>query len=74
MTRDLRALADTQFDLLVVGAGIYGATLAWDAAQRGLAVALIDRGDFGGGTSANSLKTVPCTVNQSLRIEDTSNR
>ena len=58
MTRDLRALADTQFDLLVVGAGIYGATLAWDAAQRGLAVALIDRGDFGGGTSANSLKTV----------------
>ncbi len=56
--RDLRALADTQFDLLVVGAGIYGATLAWDAAQRGLAVALIDRGDFGGGTSANSLKTV----------------
>ncbi|MEO2195286.1 MAG: FAD-dependent oxidoreductase, partial [bacterium] len=58
MTRDLRALADTQFDLLVVGAGIYGATLAWDAAQRGLSVALIDRGDFGGGTSANSLKTV----------------
>ena len=58
MTRDLRRLADTRFDLLIVGAGIYGATLAWDATQRGLSVALIDRGDFGGGTSANSMKTV----------------
>ena len=58
MRRNLRGLADTHFDLLIVGAGIYGATIAWDAAQRGLSVALIDRGDFGGGTSANSMKTV----------------
>ena len=58
MTRDLRGLADTRFDLLIVGAGIYGATIAWDASQRGLSVALIDRGDFGGGTSANSAKTI----------------
>ena len=47
-----------RFDLLIIGAGIYGATIAWDATQRGLSVALIDRGDFGGGTSANSAKTV----------------
>lgn len=58
MQRDLRRLADTHFDLLVVGAGIYGAAVACDAAQRGLSVALIDRGDFGGGTSFNSLKTL----------------
>jgi glycerol-3-phosphate dehydrogenase len=58
LIRDLRTLADTEFDLLVVGAGIYGAAIAWDAAQRGLTVALIDRADFGGGTSANSMKTV----------------
>ena len=58
MTRDLRGLVDTHFDLLIIGAGIYGATIAWDASQRGLSVALIDRGDFGGGTSANSAKTV----------------
>jgi glycerol-3-phosphate dehydrogenase len=56
--RDLRQLTDTEFDVLVVGAGIYGATIAWEATQRGLGVALIDRGDFGGGTSLNSLKTV----------------
>ncbi len=58
MTRDLGRLSDTTFDLLVIGAGIYGATIAWDAAQRGLSVALVERGDFGGATSANSLKTV----------------
>ena len=58
MKRDLRTLVDTRFDLLVVGAGIYGAAIAWDAVQRGLSVAIIDRGDFGGGTSANSMKTV----------------
>ena len=58
MVRDLRRLADSTFDLLVVGAGIYGALAAWDAAQRGLRVALIDRGDFGAGTSFNSHKTL----------------
>ena len=58
MVRDLRRLADTRFDVLVVGAGIYGAAAAWDAAQRGLSVALIDRGDFGGGTSFHNHKTL----------------
>jgi glycerol-3-phosphate dehydrogenase len=58
VTRDLRRLADSSFDLLVIGAGIYGATIAWDAALRGLSVALVERDDFGAATSANSLKTV----------------
>jgi glycerol-3-phosphate dehydrogenase len=58
MQRDLRGLADDRFDVLVIGAGIYGALAAWDATARGLRVALIDRGDFGGGTSFNSLKTL----------------
>ena len=44
--------------MVVVGGGIFGACAAWDAAQRGLSVALIERGDFGGATSANSLKMV----------------
>jgi len=56
--RDLQRLADTTFDLLVIGGGIYGTTAAWDAALRGLSVAIVDRADFGGGTSFNSAKTV----------------
>jgi glycerol-3-phosphate dehydrogenase len=56
--RDLPRLAEREFDVLVVGGGIYGLTTAYDAAQRGLAVAVIDRGDFGGATSFNHLKTI----------------
>ena len=58
MQRDLRMLADTRFDVLVVGAGFYGVTTAWDAAQRGLSVAIIDKDDFGAATSFNNLKTL----------------
>lgn len=58
MQRDLRRLADTKFDVIVVGAGFYGVTTAWDAAQRGLSVAIIDKDDFGAATSFNNLKTL----------------
>ncbi len=58
MARALAALAGREFDLLVVGGGITGAVATWDAAQRGLSVALLERGDFGGATSAESLKVV----------------
>jgi glycerol-3-phosphate dehydrogenase len=58
LIRDLPRLAEREFDVLVVGGGIYGLTIAYDAAQRGLSVALIDRGDFGAATSFNHLKTI----------------
>lgn len=58
MQRDLRRLADTKFDVVVVGAGFYGVAAAWDAAQRGLSVAIIDKGDFGAATSFNNFKTL----------------
>jgi glycerol-3-phosphate dehydrogenase len=58
MVRDLGRLADTRFDLVIVGAGFYGAIAAWDAVLRGLSVALIDKDDFGSGTSFNNLKTL----------------
>ncbi len=54
MLRDTQALASNSYDLLVVGAGVYGLFAAWDGAMRGLRVALIDRGDFGNATSSNS--------------------
>ena len=58
MKRDIDQLTSQTFDVVIVGGGIYGATAAWDAASRGLSVALIEKGDFGGATSANSLKTI----------------
>lgn len=58
LVRDLSALAARTVDLLVVGGGIYGLTVACDAAQRGLSVALIEKGDFGSGTSFNHLRTI----------------
>src|SRR5436305_370109 len=58
MNRDLEQLAGQTYDLLVVGGGIYGLTIAYDAAQRGLSVALIERDDFGSGASFNHLRTI----------------
>src|SRR6476661_3515801 len=58
MRRDLAQLTARTFDVLVVGGGVYGLTIAYDAAQRGLSVALIDRGDFGSGSSFNHLRTL----------------
>jgi glycerol-3-phosphate dehydrogenase len=58
MKRDLAKLANQSFDVLVIGGGIHGAISAWDAALRGLSVALIERGDFGSATSQNSLKII----------------
>lgn len=58
MRRDLAALTDRPHDLVVIGGGIHGAAVAWDAAQRGLSVALVEAADFGSGASWNSLKTV----------------
>ena len=58
LLRNTSALRDTRFDLLVVGGGIYGAWTAYDAAQRGLKVALIEKNDWGSGTSSASSKLI----------------
>ena len=56
MQRDIRQLAAGNYDVLVVGGGITGACIAHDAALRGLSVAVLERKDFGGFTSAASSK------------------
>lgn len=58
MRRDLATLSNQAFDLLVIGGGIHGACVAWEATLRGLSVALVERADFASGTSANSLKVI----------------
>ena len=56
--RNVSALARKEFDLVIVGGGIFGICAAWDATQRGLSVALVDRNDFAHATSANCFKIV----------------
>lgn len=54
----LQALEEGRHDLLVIGGGITGAGIARDAALRGMAVALVEAGDFGSGTSSRSSRLI----------------
>ncbi len=58
MRRALDRLANETFDLLIVGGGVTGACVARDAALRGMKVALVERSDFAGATSAHNSKLV----------------
>jgi glycerol-3-phosphate dehydrogenase len=58
MKRDLDRLGSGPFDVLVVGGGVYGAWTAYDAALRGLKVALIEKSDWASGTSSASTKLI----------------
>ena len=56
--RDPGRLTRGPFDLLVVGGGVYGAWTAYDAALRGLRVALVERHDWASATSSASSKLI----------------
>ncbi len=58
MKKDLSRLKNKLFDLVIVGAGIHGSILALEAVRAGYSVALLEKGDFGHSTSANSLKII----------------
>lgn len=58
MKRDIASLSQKEYDLVIVGGGIFGSCAAWDATLRGLSVAIVDKGDFSHATSANHLKMV----------------
>ena len=54
----LAAMAAEPVDVLVIGGGITGAGIARDAALRGFRIALVDKGDFGAGTSSHSSRLI----------------
>jgi glycerol-3-phosphate dehydrogenase len=58
MKRDLARLSGNVYDVVIIGGGIYGLCVAWDAILRGLSVALVERGDFGHATSSNTLRII----------------
>jgi len=55
--RDVEVLGSTTFDLLIVGGGIHGLMTAYEAAARGMRVALVEAGDFAAATSFNHQRT-----------------
>ncbi|MBI4936880.1 MAG: glycerol-3-phosphate dehydrogenase/oxidase [Nitrosomonadales bacterium] len=58
MKRDFSSLHGREFELLVCGGGIYGAWAAYDAALRGLSVAIVEQGDWASATSSASSKLI----------------
>ncbi len=54
----LEEMASQELDILVIGGGITGAGIAREAALRGFSVGLIEKHDFGSGTSSRSSKLV----------------
>jgi glycerol-3-phosphate dehydrogenase len=58
MIRDFNSLKQTNFDLLVIGGGIYGAWTAYEAALCGLKVALVEKNDWASGNSSASTKLI----------------
>lgn len=46
------------YDVVVVGGGVNGCGIAWDAALRGLRVLVVEKGDIGSGTSSWSSKMI----------------
>jgi len=56
--RQLAGLGAELFDAVIVGGGMAGAGVARDLAQRGLACVLVEKADFGSGTTSRSSKLI----------------
>ncbi|OMF81013.1 glycerol-3-phosphate dehydrogenase/oxidase [Paenibacillus glucanolyticus] len=57
-TQYLQDMSASKLDVLVIGGGITGAGIAWDASCRGMAVGLVEMGDLASGTSSRSTKLI----------------
>jgi len=49
---------ENHYDVIVIGGGITGVCVAYEAATRGLKVALFEKGDYGQATSAATSKLI----------------
>jgi len=58
MKRDFKAITGKTFDVIVIGGGIVGAGVARDTALRGLDTLLLEKDDFGSGTTSRSTRLI----------------
>ena len=58
MNRFIETHNGKDYDIVIIGGGITGAAVAYEAASRGLSVALVEKGDFGGATSSATSKMI----------------
>ena len=58
MKRFIEDYENEYFDIIIIGGGISGACIAYEGASRGLKIALVEQGDFGGATSAATSKMI----------------
>lgn len=58
ISRDHDSSVKQDFDVIIIGGGIYGAALALTASQLGLTNLLVEKNDFGWSTTYNHLRTV----------------
>ncbi|HEX6292441.1 MAG TPA: glycerol-3-phosphate dehydrogenase/oxidase [Herpetosiphonaceae bacterium] len=56
--RQLARVEQINWDVIVIGGGINGAGIARDAALRGLRTLVVERGDWGGGTTSWSTRLI----------------
>lgn len=58
MKRFIEENPNKNYDIIIIGGGITGAAVAYEAASRGFSVALVEKSDFGGATSAATSKMI----------------
>jgi glycerol-3-phosphate dehydrogenase len=58
IVRNVKRCSEEVYDLVIVGGGIYGVMLAYEAVRRNLRPLMLERNDFWGATSLNHLRTI----------------
>jgi glycerol-3-phosphate dehydrogenase len=58
IVRDVKKCSEELYDLVIVGGGIYGVMLSYEAVRRNLRPLMLEKNDFCGATSLNHLRTI----------------
>ena len=69
IARDPGTAASTAHDLIVIGGGVYGVAIAHQATRLGLRPLLLERDDFGGATTWNSLRILHGGIRSLQRLD-----